>query len=72
MIDHFALALGHGLLAVAMLRLFLHNGLDNDPLIDAIKAETAGQRAASGTAGRAAARRARTDTAASGAEPPEA
>jgi hypothetical protein len=60
MIDHFALALGHGLLAFAMLRLAMRAGLDEDPLIGEIEAETATNRKAASTAGRNAARRART------------
>ena len=59
MIDHFALALGHGLLALALLRLVMRAGLDDDPLIDAIQSETADNRMATSTAGRNAARRAR-------------
>lgn len=59
MIDYFALALGHGLLAVALLRLMLREGLDADPLIEALKTETEGNRKASSVSGRNAARRAR-------------
>ncbi len=59
MIDYFALALGHGLLAIALLRLVMRAGLDEDPLITAIKAETAGNRSANSAAGRSAARRGR-------------
>ncbi|MFU7526930.1 hypothetical protein [Qipengyuania sp. ASV99] len=33
MIDYFALALGHGLLAIALLRLVMSGHLDVDPLI---------------------------------------
>lgn len=58
MIDHFALALGHGLLAVALLRLVLHTGLDDDPLIGSIKAEADEARMRMSSAGRSAARRA--------------
>lgn len=61
MIDYFALALGHGLLAFAMLRLLLRKGLDTDPLIESIRDEAADQRAATSTAGRAAARRQHAD-----------
>ncbi|WDA40915.1 hypothetical protein [Erythrobacter sp. BLCC-B19] len=60
MIDYFALALGHGLLAIALLRLMLREGLDRDPLIEQIKSETDGNREAVSIAGRNAARRART------------
>lgn len=59
MIDTFALALGHGLLAVAMMRLVLREGLDVDPLLDDIKSETAGNRKAASALGRNEARRAR-------------
>lgn len=58
MIDHFALALGHGLLAVALLRLLLRAGLDDDPLIGAIDAEAEEARQRTTTSGRNAARRA--------------
>jgi len=59
MIDTFALALGHGLLAVALMRLVLRDGLDVDPLLDDIKSETAGNRKAASALGRNEARRAR-------------
>jgi len=58
MIDTFALALGHGLMALAMLRLLLRPGLDEDPLLEEIAAEMNSKRAATSAAGRAAARRA--------------
>jgi len=59
MIDYFALALGHGLLAIALLRLVLRDAIDEDPLIADIKAQTADNRKATSAAGRNAARRAR-------------
>jgi hypothetical protein len=59
MIDTFALALGHGLLAVALLRLVMRAGLDEDPLIASIEAETDSNRKAASVSGRNAARRAR-------------
>jgi hypothetical protein len=62
MIDYFALALGHSLLAVALLRLVMRDGLDSDPLIGALKDETADNRKATSSAGRNAARRARLDS----------
>jgi hypothetical protein len=62
MIDTFALALGHGLLAVALLRLVMRAGLDEDPLIASIEAETQSNRQAASTSGRNAARRARGET----------
>lgn len=58
MIDTFALALGHGLLAFAMLRLVMRAGLDEDPLIGSLTAETKSNRKQSSAAGRNAARRA--------------
>ncbi len=57
MIDYFALALGHGLLAIALLRLVMRDGLDADPLIGSIKDETQDNRKATSVAGRNAARR---------------
>ncbi len=59
MIDYFALALGHGLIAIALLRLVLREGLDADPLIGSITSEAADNRKASSVAGRNAARRAK-------------
>ncbi len=59
MIDYFALALGHGLLAIALLRLVMRPGLDDDPLIGALQTEAEGNRKAASTAGRNAARRER-------------
>lgn len=65
MIDYFALALGHGLMAIALLRLVLREDCDSDPLIEGLKADIAENRMATSTAGRNAARRAR----AQGAQP---
>ena len=59
MIDYFALAFGHGLIAVVLLRLVLRDGLDVDPLIAVITAETAANRKANSRSGRTAARRLR-------------
>jgi len=59
MIDTFALALGHGLLAYALLRLVTRAGLDSDPLIGAITEEAEGNRKAASASGRSAARRAK-------------
>ncbi len=59
MIDYFALALGHGLIAIALLRLVLRDGLDGDPLIEQIEAATADNRKAGTIAGRNAARHAK-------------
>jgi hypothetical protein len=58
MIDHIALAIGHGLLAVALLRLVLRAGLDDDPLIGSIEAEAEETRKRNSASGRSAARRA--------------
>jgi hypothetical protein len=44
MIDYFALALGHGLLALALLRLALRGDVDADPLIASLQAEAAARR----------------------------
>ena len=59
MIDTLALALGHGLLAIAMLRLVMRDGLDEDPLLGELAAEASSNRKAASIAGRNAARRAR-------------
>lgn len=58
MIDYIALALGHGLMAIALLRLVLREDLDRDPLLEQCKQDTAANRKATSTAGRNAARRA--------------
>jgi hypothetical protein len=60
MIDYLALALGHGLLAIALLRLVLRADLDADPLIREIAETTTSNRKAASPSGRNAARRART------------
>lgn len=57
MIDYFALALGHGLLAIALLRLVMRRSLDEDPLIAAIRKDAAEGRKSTSAAGRSAARR---------------
>lgn len=59
MIDTLALALGHGLMALAMLRLLPRQELDEDPLLTEIAATMTSNRRATSAAGRAAARRAR-------------
>lgn len=56
MIDYFALALGHGLMAIALLRLLLRHDLEVDPLLDRLKADMAANRKAASAAGRSAAR----------------
>ncbi|MEM7702585.1 MAG: hypothetical protein AAF251_11660 [Pseudomonadota bacterium] len=44
MIDYLALSIGHGLLAVAFLRLALRDGLDIDPLLGGFKRRNAERR----------------------------
>lgn len=61
MIDYFALALGHGLMVIALLRLVMRDGLDVDPLIEQIKSDTADHRKASSASARRAARQAGAD-----------
>ncbi|MEM9500665.1 MAG: hypothetical protein AAF941_02345 [Pseudomonadota bacterium] len=58
MIDYFALALGHGLLAVSLLRLVWRDDLDVDPLLHTLKEEERQNRKAASVAGRNARRRA--------------
>lgn len=57
MIDYFALALGHGLMALAILRLVMRDNLDSDPLLGSLDDEARDNRFASTVAGRNAARR---------------
>jgi hypothetical protein len=59
MIDYFALALGHGLMAFALLRLVLRKGLDEDPLIGELGEKANARRKAASASGRSAARRLR-------------
>ncbi|WP_296719523.1 hypothetical protein [Erythrobacter sp.] len=59
MIDYFALALGHGLMAMAVLRLVLRPDMDVDPLLDRLNADMAANRKAASAAGRSAARSAK-------------
>ncbi len=59
MIDTLALALGHGLMVIAMLRLVMRAGLDEDPLLGELAAEATSNRKAASASGRSAARRAR-------------
>ena len=63
MIDYFALALGHGLMAIALLRLVLRKGLDEDPLIGDLREQANAKRKAASASGRNAARRARSSQA---------
>ena len=67
MIDYFALALGHGLMVIALVRLLMRDALDTDPLLARIKAEDASRRKNASTSGRNAARRARHGAAGAGA-----
>ena len=59
MIDYFALALGHGLMAIALLRLVLRADCDADPLLGRLDSDTDENRKAASIAGRNAARRTR-------------
>ena len=54
MIDYIALSLGHGLLAIALWRLFMRDAVDADPLIESIRAEEQANRKAIREAGRTA------------------
>ena len=57
MIDYIALAIGHGLLAIALLRLVMREGLDVDPLLDSFKQKERDKRKARSNAARAERRR---------------
>ena len=57
MIDYFALALGHGLLALALLRLVMREDLDVDPVLKEMADKADAEREAATVAGRAARRR---------------
>ncbi|TAD82696.1 MAG: hypothetical protein EAY70_03140 [Sphingomonadales bacterium] len=63
MIDYLALSIGHGLLAIALLRLVMRDSLDTDPLIHDLKAETTRNRQAASGSGRSTARRMRPEEA---------
>ncbi|MEM6856977.1 MAG: hypothetical protein AAF559_03825 [Pseudomonadota bacterium] len=52
MIDIFALFIGHLLLAIALLRLVMRDGLDADPLLARFKADEDERRKAQKAAGR--------------------
>lgn len=58
MIDYISLAIGHGLLAYALLRLVMREDVDHDPAIDALKGQVEAEREATSVAGRNAKRRA--------------
>ena len=53
MIDYIALSIGHGVLAIAFLRLVMRDGLDVDPLLDGFKEAALERRKARSKAGRA-------------------
>ncbi len=53
MIDYIALSIGHGVLAIAFLRLVMRDGLDVDPLLDGFKQAALERRKARSKAGRA-------------------
>ncbi len=57
MIDYFALALGHGLLALAMLRLVMREALDVDPRLKELADKAEAEREAASVASRNARRR---------------
>ncbi len=57
MIDYLSLALGHGLLAVALLRLVMREELDVDPRLQEFADKVDEERAEGTIAGRAARRR---------------
>lgn len=71
MIDYFALALGHGLLAFGLVHLFFREEVDNDPLIEGIRDKLRYNRMTASTAGRNARRRAKAAEAAEGSGPSE-
>jgi hypothetical protein len=71
MIDYIALAIGHGLLAFALIHLFLREEVDVDPLIDGIKAQMRHNRMQSSSTGRSARRRAATDSQQAATDDPE-
>ena len=52
MIDYFALALGHGLLALAMLRLVMREALDVDPRLKELADKAEAEREAASVASR--------------------
>ncbi len=69
MIDYISLALGHGLLAIALLRLVMRNDLDVDPRIQEIADKADAERQAGTIAGRNARRRRRSTSGDAGDEP---
>ncbi len=57
MIDYIALSIGHGLIAIALLRLVMRDGLDVDPLLVTFRDKERDRRKAGSHTGRAAKRR---------------
>lgn len=62
MIDHFSLVLGHGLLALVMLRLVMRESVDIDPALKRLKDKAQALRDAGSLSGRRAARREQSGT----------
>ncbi len=60
MIDYIALSIGHGILAIAFLRMFLRDGLDVDPLLERLRQAEDERRKSRSRTGRARKERART------------
>ena len=63
MIDYLSLAIGHGLLALALLRLVMREDLDVDPKIKELVETADAERQASSVSGRNARRREQADAA---------
>lgn len=59
MIDYIALSIGHALIAIALVRLFLWSAVDTDPMIGAMRDQLRHKRIEASSAGRHAKRRAR-------------
>lgn len=70
MIDYIALGLGHGLLAIALVRMFLRSEVDYDPLIESMRDTMRRTRMEASTAGRNAKRRKEAKTATAKARRP--
>ena len=68
MIDYLSLAIGHGLLALALLKLVMRADLDEDPAIKALAEKADAEREASSMVGRAARRRKKVEPAHSGSD----
>jgi hypothetical protein len=61
MIDYLSLAIGHGLLALALLRLVMREDVDVDPAVQTLKDKAEAEREAASVAGRNARRRQQTE-----------